>query len=47
MSAALEALSATGSPAAQASGMELVLEGLHLTRRLNRDRVETGYRYHA
>jgi magnesium chelatase subunit I len=47
MSAALEALGATGSPAAQASGMELVLEGLHLTRRLNRDRVDSGYRYHA
>ena len=28
-----------------ASAMELVLEGLHLNRRLNRDRVEGGYRY--
>ncbi len=47
MRAALEALGAGETPAAQASGMELVLEGLHLTRRLNRERVQTGYRYHA
>ena len=30
-----------------ASGIEFVLEGLHLSRRLNRDRVGAGYRYHA
>jgi magnesium chelatase subunit I len=33
--------------AATASAMEFVLEGLHLNRRLNRDKVEGGYRYHV
>jgi magnesium chelatase subunit I len=28
-----------------ASGIEFILEGLHLTRRLNRDRVDGGFRY--
>jgi len=32
---------------AVASAMEFVLEGLHLNRRLNRDKVEGGYRYHV
>ena len=32
-------------PAAVASAVEFVLEGLHLNRRLNRDEVEGGYRY--
>jgi magnesium chelatase subunit I len=30
---------------AQASAVEFVLEGLHLNRRLNKDRREGGYRY--
>ncbi len=30
-----------------ASGMEFILEGLHLNRRLNRDRVEGRYRYRS
>ncbi len=33
------------SPAAVASGVEFILEGLHLNRRLNRDRVEGKTRY--
>ena len=33
--------------AAIASGMEFIFEGLHLSRRLNRDRVGAGFRYHA
>ena len=32
---------------AVASAMEFVLEGLHLNHRLNRDKVEGGYRYHV
>ena len=32
-------------PAAVASAIEFVLEGLHLNRRLNRDQVAEGYRY--
>ena len=28
-----------------ASAMEFVLEGLHLNRRLNRDKVDGGFRY--
>ena len=34
-------------PAAVASAVELVLEGLHLNRRLNRDELAGGYRYRA
>jgi magnesium chelatase subunit I len=33
------------SPAETASAVELVLEGLHLHRRLNRERVGGGYAY--
>ncbi len=43
--AAVERLGATGSPAETASAIEFVLEGLHLSRRLNRDRVGGGYAY--
>ncbi|MSQ40602.1 MAG: magnesium chelatase [Dehalococcoidia bacterium] len=34
-----------GSPAQVASAMEFILEGLHLNRRLNRDKVEGKFRY--
>ena len=43
-----EALSRLGvdeDPTAIASGLEFILEGLHLNRRLNRDMVEGKYRY--
>ena len=30
-----------------ASAMEFILEGLHLNRRLNRDLMEGGFRYHV
>jgi magnesium chelatase subunit I len=36
---------AEGSPAALASAVEFVLEGLHLNRRLNKDRASGGGRY--
>jgi magnesium chelatase subunit I len=42
---AVERLGADGSPAETAAGVELVLEGLHLSRRLNRDRVSGGFAY--
>jgi magnesium chelatase subunit I len=35
------------SEGAVASGMEFILEGLHLNRRLNRDKVEGRYRYRS
>ena len=35
------------SEEAVASGMEFILEGLHLNRRLNRDKVEGRYRYRS
>ena len=44
---ALKQLGATGSPALIAAGTEFVLEGLHLSRRLNRDRVEGRYLYRS
>ncbi|MEE9286003.1 MAG: magnesium chelatase [Dehalococcoidia bacterium] len=43
--AALERLQAKEDPPVIASAMEFVLEGLHLNRRLNRDKVEGAYRY--
>ncbi|MGI8589183.1 MAG: sigma 54-interacting transcriptional regulator [Chloroflexia bacterium] len=43
---ALGKLNAQGNPAVAASAVEFVLEGLHLNRRLNKDRGATGTRYH-
>ena len=43
----LERLAPDGEPAAVASALELVLEGLHLNRRLNRDQVQGKYRYRS
>jgi magnesium chelatase subunit I len=42
---ALEKLQAKGNPAVIASGIEFVLEGLHLNRRLNKDRAAGRARY--
>jgi magnesium chelatase subunit I len=42
---ALERLGAPGSPAETASAVEFVLEGLHLSRRLNRERVGGSFAY--
>ena len=42
---ALRGLDVGESPEAVASALEFVLEGLHLNRRLNRDRTEGRYRY--
>jgi magnesium chelatase subunit I len=43
--AAVERLGGGASPAEMAAAVELVLEGLHLNRRLNRERVGGGYAY--
>ncbi|MBI2871598.1 MAG: magnesium chelatase [Chloroflexi bacterium] len=45
ISQAARRLGAGESAELVASAVEFVLEGLHLNRRLNRDRVEGGYRY--
>ena len=45
LSEALKRLEVPEEPAAIASAMEFVLEGLHLNRRLNRDKAEGKYRY--
>jgi hypothetical protein len=42
---AVEQLKCGGSDAETASGIEFVLEGLHLTRQLNRDVIEGGFAY--
>jgi magnesium chelatase subunit I len=42
---AVARLGGNGSPAETAAAVELVLEGLHLGRRLNRERVGGGYAY--
>jgi magnesium chelatase subunit I len=42
---AVRELDAQGSPAQVASAVEFVLEGLHLNRRLNKDRSTAGARY--
>ena len=47
MREAVEQLGLLPLPEAVASGVEFVLEGLHLNRRLNRNRVEGGFRYRA
>jgi magnesium chelatase subunit I len=44
---ALKQLDANGSPAEVASAVEFVLEGLHLNRRLNKDKQDTTARYRA
>jgi magnesium chelatase subunit I len=41
----IKRLGADGSPAAIASAVEFVVEGLHLNRRLNKDRTGAGARY--
>ncbi len=45
LKAALEKIGAQGNPAVVASGVEFVLEGLHLNRKLNKDRSAGGTRY--
>jgi magnesium chelatase subunit I len=45
--AALAKLGAAGHPARVAAGIEFVLEGLHLNRKLNKDRGSGGLRYRA
>jgi magnesium chelatase subunit I len=45
MKTALEHLEAQGNPAVVASGVEFVLEGLHLNRKLNKDRSAATVRY--
>ena len=42
---AVEKLGCAGSDAEAASAIEFILEGLHLTRQLNRDVIEGGFRY--
>ncbi len=44
---ALAALDGLGHPARVAAGVEFVLEGLHLNRKLNKDRALGGLRYRA
>ena len=44
---AVKRLGADELPEAIASAVEFVLEGLHLNRRLNRDRVDKGFRYRS
>jgi magnesium chelatase subunit I len=41
----VRALGADGTPSEVASAVEFVLEGLHLNRRLNKDRTGAGARY--
>ncbi|CAA9561679.1 MAG: Magnesium chelatase, subunit ChlI [uncultured Thermomicrobiales bacterium] len=45
MKTALEHLGAQGNPSIVASGVEFVLEGLHLNRKLNKDRSAASVRY--
>jgi len=40
-------LGASGHPARVAAAVEFVLEGLHLNRKLNKDRGASGPRYKA
>jgi len=46
MRTALSTLGAQGNPAVAASAVEFVLEGLHLSRRLNKDKAAGATRYH-
>lgn len=45
MKSALTKLEAQGNPTAVAAAVEFVLEGLHLSRRLNKDKAAGGVRY--
>ncbi len=45
MKGAIEKLGAKGSPSLQAAAVEFVLEGLHLNKRLNKDKVAGRYQY--
>jgi len=45
LEAVVKSLNGLGSPSETASTVEFVLEGLHLNRRLNKDRVGSGARY--
>ena len=45
LDAAIEKLGAKGDAPLSASAVELVLEGLHLNKRLNKDRVGGVYQY--
>lgn len=47
MKAGVAKLHADKSPEETSSAMEFILDGLHLNRKLNRDKVEGRYRYHA
>ena len=42
---AIGKLDIASGPAGIASGVEFVLEGLHLNRKLNKDRSAAGFRY--
>ena len=44
--AAVTKLNAQGNPASAAAAVEFVLEGVHLNRKLNKDRKPGGIRYH-
>ena len=45
LKSAITKLEAQGNPAAVAAAVEFVLEGLHLSRRLNKDKSAEGVRY--
>ena len=47
LSAAVGRLTNDNHPEVVASGIEFVLEGLHLNRRLNCQKTGTGFRYHS
>ncbi|MEE8443623.1 MAG: magnesium chelatase, partial [Dehalococcoidia bacterium] len=47
ISGALAHLESASPPEVLAAGMEFILEGLHLNRRLNRDKVEGRYQYRS
>ncbi|MDO8750736.1 MAG: magnesium chelatase [Dehalococcoidia bacterium] len=47
LSGPLGRLGASGSPEESAAGVEFILEGLHLNRRLNRNKVEGRYIYRS
>ena len=44
---AIQKLHGHGSPATVASAVEFLLEGLHLSKRLNKDELASGARYRA
>ena len=45
LQAAVEKLGAQGTEPLQASAVEFILEGLHLNKRLNKDKVAGRYQY--